>query len=67
MSSRLLTGLGYLVVALALVASDLLARRTDSSIPTFGALVRWTARRRSAQLGLVFLWWWLGWHFLLGA
>lgn len=65
--SRLVTGLVYLTIALALVLADVLGRRSGSSIPRFADLVRWTAGRRSAQFGLLLAWWWLGWHFVLGA
>lgn len=67
MSSRVLTSLVYLAVALSLVATELVARRPRSSVPTSADLVRWVAHRRSAQIGLLLAWWWLGWHFVLGA
>jgi hypothetical protein len=65
--SRLVTGLVYLAVAVAMVSADVLGRRTGATIPRFAEIVRWTARRRSAQFGLLLAWWWLGWHFVLGA
>lgn len=67
MSTRALTGMVYLALALLLVVADLLGRRTRSSIPTLAEVVTWSARRRSAQIGFLFVWWWLGWHFVLGA
>lgn len=66
MSSRLLTALVYLAFALALVVTEIVARRSPA-VPRLAELVRWAARRRSAQFGLVLLWWWLGWHFILAA
>jgi hypothetical protein len=54
----------YLTCALALVATELLARGTRLRIPTLAALFRWILRRRSAQIGVVMAWWWVGWHFL---
>jgi hypothetical protein len=67
MSSRVLTSLVYLAVALSLVATELVARRPRSSIPTIADVVHWASRRRSTQIGLLLAWWWLGWHFVLGA
>lgn len=54
----------YLACALALVVTELLARRTRLRVPTLAALFRWILRRRSAQIGVVMAWWWIGWHFL---
>lgn len=54
----------YVLCALALVLVEVLARRTRLRIPTLGQLFRWMLRRRSAQLGVVMAWWWIGWHFL---
>ncbi|MGZ4437450.1 MAG: DUF6186 family protein [Nocardioidaceae bacterium] len=50
---------------LSALIDPLLARAGRAGVPTFGALVRLAMRSRSAQLGLVLTWWWLGWHFLL--
>ncbi len=66
MSTRVATSLVYLAVAVSLVATELIARRA-TAVPTLADLVRWVARRRSAQIGLLLAWWWLGWHFVLGA
>ncbi len=65
MNPRLLTELTYLALAVGLLGTEALARSPRSTVPTFGALVRRAMRHRSAQLGLVLAWWWLGWHFLL--
>jgi hypothetical protein len=54
----------YLVCALALVVTELLARGTRLNVPTLAVLFRWVLRRRSAQIGVVMAWWWIGWHFL---
>lgn len=53
----------YLACALALAVTEVLARRTRLPVPTLGALFRWMLRRRSAQIGIVMAWWWVGWHF----
>lgn len=54
----------YLACGLALGVIELLARLTDLRVPTLAALFRWMMRRRSAQIGILMAWWWVGWHFL---
>ena len=54
----------YLVCALALAATELLARCSRLPVPTLSVLFSWILRRRSAQIGVVMAWWWIGWHFL---
>lgn len=63
MTSRQATILVYVGIGLLLLGLELLARTTER-VPTFGTLLRAALRHRSAQLGLVLAWWWLGWHFL---
>jgi hypothetical protein len=65
--SRVVTGLVYLAVLVGMVLADVIGRRAGSPIPRFADIVRWAARRRSTQFGLLLAWWWLGWHFVLGA
>jgi len=54
----------FVLIGLALLVTELLARRTRLRVPSLGAVLRWAMRRRSAQIGLVMAWWWIGWHFL---
>jgi len=54
----------YVAGALALAVTELLARGTRLRVPTLAALFRWILRRRSARIGVVMAWWWIGWHFL---
>lgn len=61
---RTLTITIYLLCAAVLGATELLARLTRLPIPTLANLFRWMLRRRSAQIGVVMAWWWIGWHFL---
>jgi hypothetical protein len=35
-------------------------------VPSFAGLLQRAMRTRSAQLGILLAWWWLGWHFILG-
>jgi hypothetical protein len=64
-TSRALTEAVYVLLALGLALTEVLARRDEEGLPTFAELVRGAMRSRSAQLGIVLAWWWLGWHFLL--
>lgn len=61
---RVVTIAVYLAGALALAVTELLARGTRLPVPTLAVLFRWILRRRSAQIGVVMAWWWIGWHFL---
>lgn len=54
----------FVAIGVALLITELLARHTAVRVPTLSAVLRWTMRRRSAQIGLVMAWWWIGWHFL---
>jgi uncharacterized membrane protein (DUF106 family) len=65
MTSRIITMSVFAALFAALGALDLLARRGRLKIPTVGQALRWTMRRRSAQIGVVMAWWWIGWHFLI--
>jgi hypothetical protein len=66
MSSHELTVAVYLVIGCSLVGLEAAGRRPNAMVPTFAALVTWAARHRSAQFGMLLVWWWLGWHFVLG-
>lgn len=61
---RTVTIAGYLAFAALFAITEILARGTRLKIPTLAALFRWMARRRSAQIGIIMAWWWIGWHFL---
>lgn len=64
MSSGQLTVWGFVVIGLAAVAVEAAARRPGSRIPTFSDIVGFVMRERWGRLGVVALWWWVGWHFL---
>ena len=61
---RTLTIALYLACAAALLVVELLARYSSVRVPRLADLFRWMLRRRSAQIGIVMAWWWIGWHFL---
>ncbi|GAA2016658.1 hypothetical protein GCM10009839_10390 [Catenulispora yoronensis] len=64
MSSRVITILGYVVVGLACLTVEAFARRPGSRIPTFSQLIGFVMREKWGRLGILFVWWWLGFHFL---
>jgi hypothetical protein len=65
MTSRLITMAVFATLFAALGVLDLLARHSRLNVPTVAEVLRWTMRRRSAQIGIVMAWWWIGWHFLI--
>ncbi|CCH78588.1 conserved hypothetical protein [Nostocoides japonicum T1-X7] len=54
----------YVVIGCAALLLELLGRLGVGTLVPLGAVVRRGLRHRSTQLGLLFAWWWLGWHFL---
>lgn len=64
MSSREITIAGYVVTGLAVLVLELVARRPGSRVPTIGQLLGFVMRERWGRLGVLCLWWWLGFHFL---
>ncbi len=67
MSARLVSLWGYGLVIAAAVVLQVIARLRPTLVPSFAAALRRAMRHRSAALGLVLAWWWLGWHFMTGA
>jgi hypothetical protein len=66
-SSRTATLAAYLVLVVAAVATEVAARIAPRRVPTLAAVVTSALRRRSAQIGFLVAWWWLGWHFVTGS
>ena len=64
MSSWAVTVTAFSSVAVVAVVVQLVALRRPDRVASFGRVLTWAMRRRSTQLGLVFAWWWLGWHFV---
>lgn len=54
----------YAVVGLLILLLEVLARWHVGSLVPLRRVVRRGLRHRSTQLGLLFAWWWLGWHFI---
>ena len=54
----------YAALLLATVAMVIVSRARPAVLPRLGQVVTWAMRRRTTQVGLIFAWWWLGWHFI---
>ena len=65
MTSRIVTIAMYGVLFASLGVLELLARYSPRKVPTLAQVLRSTMGRRSAQIGIVMAWWWIGWHFLI--
>jgi len=63
-SSREITIAGYVLVGLVAMVVELVARRPGSRVPTIGELAGFVMRERWGRLGVLLVWWWLGFHFL---
>lgn len=61
-ASALATVTAYAVLAGLALGLELLGRRQPGEYSTLGTVLTWALRRRSTQLAVVFVWWWLGWH-----
>lgn len=55
----------YLVLLVGFGVLEALARGRRGSVPRLAVVLRLAMRTRSAQIGLLLAWWWLGWHFIL--
>ncbi len=64
MTSADITVSVYASVGLMLLALEVAGRLWPSRCSTLSRVLTWAMRRRSAQLGLLLTWWWLGWHFV---
>ncbi len=63
---RAITIAGFLICLAGAVTLELLARREKNRIAPLGPVLDRVMATRSARLGILLFWWWLGWHFLVG-
>lgn len=63
MSSHYVTILGYLLVLLAGLVTQLLATRTRARIPPLGEVLTRIMRSRTGRVGVLVAWAWFGLHF----
>ncbi|MEY9930668.1 hypothetical protein ABH926_005315 [Catenulispora sp. GP43] len=64
MSPRAITIAGYVVIGVAAVLVELLARRPHSRVPRLSQLVSRVMHEKWGRVGMLLVWWWLGFHFL---
>jgi Family of unknown function (DUF6186) len=62
-SARQVTIAGFVAIGLAGVGLHLLGRREGARVPTLGELVGHLMRTPGGRIGMLVVWWWLGWHF----
>ncbi|HEV2637007.1 MAG TPA: DUF6186 family protein [Actinocrinis sp.] len=62
--SRVVTIAGFVAIGVALVAVHVYGKRPDTRVPSLADLCGLVMRDRWGRLGVLFLWLWLGWHFL---
>jgi hypothetical protein len=63
---RDITIAGFLACAVAAVVLELRARQRPDDLAPVGSLLERVMATRSARIGILLFWWWLGWHFLVG-
>jgi len=64
MSSRTIIIVGYVLIAIAVVGCQLMARRRAAPVARIGDVVSAVRRRRAGWVVLLLAWWWLGFHVL---
>lgn len=64
MSTHNLTVAGFATILAVLVVVDALGRRPNSRIPTLSDLLAYVMRSWPGRVGVLFFWWWIGWHFI---
>jgi hypothetical protein len=63
---RELTIVGFVTCLFAAIAVEGAARRDPQRIAPLGTLLDRVMAARSARVGILLFWWWVGWHFLVG-
>ena len=61
--TRAITIAGFAVLAAAMVALEILARRPGSRIPTVGEWLGYLMRPKLGRFLVLAGWMWLGWHY----
>lgn len=55
--------IGFVFLFLVLV---LVGRRIPNKVARFGDMLAHVMKHRITRIALFMVWWWLGWHFLVG-
>ena len=64
MSPRGITIAGYALIGAAMLIVELVARRPGSRVPTLAQLTQRLMHERWGRVGMLLVWWWLGFHLL---
>lgn len=57
---------GYIGFAILFLVLVLIGRRIPNRMARFGEMLNHIMRHRITRVALFVVWWWLGWHFLVG-
>ncbi|HBB39797.1 MAG TPA: hypothetical protein DCZ33_06100 [Candidatus Aquiluna sp.] len=57
----------YLLFIVAGIALAAVGRLRPDKLAPFGELVESIMQHRITRIGTFMAWWWLGWHFMVGA
>ena len=63
---RIITIAGFLVCLAAVATLEVVANRDPDRLAPLTTLTDRVMATRSARIGILLFWWWLGWHFLVG-
>lgn len=63
--TRIMTVAVYLVLLSGIVVAAVLPRRYPEVLSPVGSLLDELLSARSARVGMLVFWWWVGWHFLV--
>ena len=66
MTIRLITIAGFLACLVAIGVLEVIAKRNPERLTPLTSMIDHVMSTRSARIGILLFWWWLGWHFLVG-
>jgi hypothetical protein len=64
MTSRAITIAGFVVIGVAWIVLEVAGRSRRTAVPTFSGWLDLLMGFRYGRVGVLLVWWWLGWHFL---
>ncbi|MCC6376877.1 MAG: hypothetical protein IT191_07650 [Microbacteriaceae bacterium] len=64
--TRILTISAYLLCLAIAVGIEVAGNRNPERLAPLGHLLDEVMESRSARIGILMFWWWVGWHFLVG-
>ena len=63
MNTHTITVVGFILLTIALITLEVVARRRGSRVPTAGQMAGFLMQTRVTRVLVLLLWGWLGWHF----